>query len=129
MKPYSLIACAALSLTATFSDAEQAGVQERGYSGNPVINGWYADPQMRIYNGKYWIFPTYSAKYGQQTFLDVFSSDDLETWTRHKRILDTLPSNGCAVPCGHPTQSKKTANTTFSSPATTHTPSTKRTAI
>ncbi len=88
MRPYSLIACAALSLTATFSDAEQADVQERGYSGNPVINGWYADPQMRIYKGKYWIFPTYSAKYEQQTFLDAFSSDDLETWTHHKRVLD-----------------------------------------
>lgn len=88
MIPYQLSACAALLLAATISNAEQADIRERGYSGNPVINGWYADPQMRIYNGKYWIFPTYSAKYGQQTFLDAFSSDDLETWTRHKRVLD-----------------------------------------
>lgn len=27
---------------------------------NPVIGGWYADPQIRIYNGQYWIYATYS---------------------------------------------------------------------
>ena len=57
-----------------------------GYSGNPVINGCYADPQIRIYNGQYWIFPTGNPFANCQSF-DCFSSKDMVTWTRHKRIL------------------------------------------
>jgi hypothetical protein len=50
-------------------------------TGNPVIEGWYADPEVRVFEQRYWIYPTYSAPYGQQTFLDAFSSSDLATWT------------------------------------------------
>lgn len=80
---------------------------------NPVIEGWYADPEVRIFNGQYWIYPTYSDHYGAprasktltagqkwqraqdiyppflpQTFLDAFSSDDLVHWQRHDFVLD-----------------------------------------
>jgi beta-xylosidase len=58
-------------------------------SGNPVFPGWYADPEGVVFNKQYWIFPTYSAPYDQQVFLDAFSSPDLVRWTRHPRILDT----------------------------------------
>ena len=58
-------------------------------SGNPILPGWYADPEARVFEGQYWIYPTYSAPYNQQTFLDAFSSRDLVTWTKHARILDT----------------------------------------
>src|SRR5215213_9624172 len=58
-------------------------------SGNPVFPGWYADPEGAIFNKQYWIYPTYSAPYNQQVFLDAFSSKDLVNWTRHKRIVDT----------------------------------------
>jgi beta-xylosidase len=58
-------------------------------SGNPVLPGWYADPEARVLEGRYWIFPTFSAPYDQQTFLDAFSSRDLVTWTKHPRVLDT----------------------------------------
>lgn len=56
-------------------------------SGNPVFPGWYADPEARIFEGKYWIYPTYSAKYEEQLFLDAFYSDDLVNWTKVDRIL------------------------------------------
>lgn len=59
----------------------------RDYSGNPTIDGWYADPQARIYDGKYWIFPTGSQSFKGQLAFDCFSSDDLQTWTKHKLIL------------------------------------------
>ncbi|WNG24631.1 family 43 glycosylhydrolase [Cystobacter fuscus] len=59
-----------------------------GTSGNPFVSGWYADPDMKIYNGVYWVFPTYSAPYEQQTYLDAFSSTDLIHWTKHSRVLD-----------------------------------------
>ena len=58
-------------------------------AGNPIFPGWYADPEGVIYGNEYWIYPTYSAPYEQQVFLDAFSSPDLITWTRHSRILDT----------------------------------------
>lgn len=58
-------------------------------SGNPIDTGWYADPEGVIFGKEYWIFPTYSAKYRQQVFLDAFSSKDLVKWTKHKRIIDT----------------------------------------
>ena len=58
-------------------------------SGNPILPGWYADPEAHVFAGEYWIFPTYSAPYDQQTFLDAFSSKDLITWVKHPRVLDT----------------------------------------
>ncbi|MBT1706077.1 glycoside hydrolase family 43 protein [Fulvivirgaceae bacterium PWU20] len=58
-------------------------------SGNPVFQGWYADPEGIIFDKTYWIYPTYSAKYDNQVFFDAFSSEDLITWKKHERILDT----------------------------------------
>lgn len=55
---------------------------------NPIIPGWYADPEIRRFEGEYWIFPTFSAPYNDQLFFDAFSSPDLVTWTKHPRILD-----------------------------------------
>ncbi|HTM26947.1 MAG TPA: glycoside hydrolase family 43 protein [Vicinamibacterales bacterium] len=57
-------------------------------SGNPVIPGWYADPEAHVFQHEYWIYPTYSAPYDQQTFMDAFSSPDLVTWKKHPRVLD-----------------------------------------
>ena len=39
-------------------------------AGNPIFDGWYADPQIRLYGDTYWIFPTYSHGYNDQLFLD-----------------------------------------------------------
>jgi len=58
-------------------------------AGNPVFPGWYADPEGVIFDNQYWIYPTYSAPYEQQVFLDAFSSKDLVNWTKHPHILDT----------------------------------------
>jgi beta-xylosidase len=59
------------------------------HSGNPVFKGWYADPEGVIAEKEYWIFPTYSAPYEKQVFLDAFSSRDLTEWKKHERIIDT----------------------------------------
>lgn len=58
-------------------------------SGNPVFPGWYADPEGIIFNKTYWIYPTFSAPYNQQVFMDAFSSKDLVNWQKHERIIDT----------------------------------------
>ena len=59
-------------------------------SGNPVFNGWYADPEARIFNGQYWIYPTRSEQtYEEQMGLDAFYSDDLVTWHKAESVLDS----------------------------------------
>ena len=58
-------------------------------SKNPIVDGWYADPEGIVFGNKYWVFPTFSAKYEDQVFLDAFSSKDLVHWEKHNRVLDT----------------------------------------
>ena len=58
-------------------------------AGNPIISGWYADPEGTVMDKRYWVFPTYSAPYNQQVFMDAFSSTDLVNWKKHERIIDT----------------------------------------
>ena len=58
-------------------------------SGNPVFEGWYADPEGIVFGDNYWIYPTYSAPYDKQVFMDAFSSPDLVNWTKHQQIIDT----------------------------------------
>jgi len=82
----SLHILALLATTVTAGSFHVEGQTAR--SGNPILAGWYADPEAHIFENEYWIYPTYSAPYGEQTFLDAFSSGDLMTWTKHGRVLD-----------------------------------------
>ncbi|HLP39726.1 glycoside hydrolase family 43 protein [Lacibacter sp.] len=66
-----------------------ANVTAQLRSGNPILKGWYADPEAAIFGNNYWIYPTYSAKYKEQVFFDAFSSSNLVSWQKHSRILDT----------------------------------------
>ncbi|HLO79931.1 MAG TPA: glycoside hydrolase family 43 protein [Chitinophagaceae bacterium] len=70
-------------------DTVQSQAKPADYSGNPLFPGWYADPEAIIFGKQYWIYPTFSAKYEKQVFLDAFSSTDLVTWKKHERIIDT----------------------------------------
>ncbi|HEY0009058.1 MAG TPA: glycoside hydrolase family 43 protein [Tepidisphaeraceae bacterium] len=55
---------------------------------NPVIPGWYADPELRLHDGRFYLFPTYSDEFAKQTFFDAFVSDDLVNWTKMDRVLE-----------------------------------------
>ena len=57
-------------------------------SGNPIIEGWYADPECVIFGDTYYLYPTWSQKFKDQLHFDAFSSKDLVTWTKHERIID-----------------------------------------
>lgn len=59
-------------------------------SGNPIVQGWYADPEATIFGKTYWVYPTYSDKYEKQVFFDAFSSPDLVNWTKHEKVLDSV---------------------------------------
>ena len=58
-------------------------------SGNPILKGWYADPEAAIFKKQYWLYPTWSDKYNKQVFFNAFSSPDLIHWKKHEHILDT----------------------------------------
>ena len=67
-----------------------AVAQQKKTSGNPIFPGWYADPDAAVFGSDYWIYPTFSAVYEKQTFLDAFSSKDLVNWKKHDKVLDTV---------------------------------------
>jgi beta-xylosidase len=87
-----------LLLLITFSGFAQSSVKKnttkpvspkKATSGNPLFDGWYADPEVVTFGNTYWIYPTFSAPYNQQVHMDAFSSPDLVHWTKHERIVDT----------------------------------------
>lgn len=84
----ALAITAICSIAGCRSAAHTAMPSPRERSGNPILPGWYADPEGALIDGRYWIFPTTSARYDQQTYLDAFSSADLVRWTKHARILE-----------------------------------------
>ncbi len=55
---------------------------------NPLFPGWYADPELHFFEGRFWIYPTTSRPYHEQTFFEAWSSSDLDNWTNEGRILD-----------------------------------------
>ncbi|RYF71799.1 MAG: arabinan endo-1,5-alpha-L-arabinosidase, partial [Cytophagaceae bacterium] len=77
------------SLLLSFCATAFAQTSAKTTAGNPVFPGWYADPEVAIFGKQYWIYPTFSAPYNKQVFMDAFSSTDLVTWTKHPHIVDT----------------------------------------
>ena len=61
--------------------------QRQAECNNPVFTGWYADPEGAVFEGRYWVFPTFSDLYEKQTHFDAFSSKNLKTWKKHERVL------------------------------------------
>ena len=54
---------------------------------NPLWPGWYADPELHFFAGRFYIYPTYSAPYEKQTFFEAWSSLDLTNWHNEGVIL------------------------------------------
>ncbi len=77
------------------------------------LGGWYADPELHDFDGRWWLYattseapadatppvlsaaqvrlrqgPTVRPAYLGQTYMDAFSSPDLVNWTRHPRVID-----------------------------------------
>lgn len=61
---------------------------------NPVLPGMYADPDLDVFDGKFWIYPTTDGVAGWGgTQFHAFSSEDMETWTDEGVILDNKDKN------------------------------------
>ncbi|WP_367380441.1 glycoside hydrolase family 43 protein [Stenotrophomonas cyclobalanopsidis] len=78
---WMMVACMAAALATGAQAAPPAT------SGNPILKGWYADPEAAVFANRYWIFPTTSADYDAQITFDAFSSPDLVHWTKHADVL------------------------------------------
>ena len=80
---------------------------------NPIVSGWYADPEARFYEGRYWIYVTQSfSAYEDQMNLDAFSSEDLVHWEKHPNIIDMSGYPYIHQAVWAPPSSKRAANTT-----------------
>lgn len=56
---------------------------------NPIIKGYYADPDIAAFGGRYYIYPTTDGgTEWNSTYFKAFSSDDLRTWRDEGIILD-----------------------------------------
>lgn len=49
-------------------------------AGNPLFDGWFADPEIRAYDDVFWIFATTSVAFKNQKHFDAWSSTDLVHW-------------------------------------------------
>lgn len=55
---------------------------------NPIVEGYYADPEARVYNNIYYIYVTRSfSSFEDQLNLEAFSSLDLKKWEKHEGIV------------------------------------------
>ena len=80
------VAMAAVISLGVFA-AQAAHAAKPVTSGNPILPGWYADPEAAVFGDTYWIYPTTSKPYAEQVAFDAFSSKDLVTWTKHPGVL------------------------------------------
>jgi len=55
---------------------------------NPLDEGQYADPEARVYGGRYYIYVTHSLPYREQQNHTCFVSDDLTHWEKIENIID-----------------------------------------
>lgn len=58
---------------------------------NPVVNGWYADPESRVYGDTVYMYVTNSLPFKEQKNLDLVTTDDLVNSKVYRDILD-MPS-------------------------------------
>jgi hypothetical protein len=75
--------------TTTGGTTASGGAPTIGAIKNPVIKGYWADPQIALFDGKFYIYPTTDgiANWGATVF-HAFSSTDLASWKDEGIILD-----------------------------------------
>ena len=78
---------AALVACGQSKQRQQEAVVDVVASGNPVFEGWYADPEGIIYGDTYWIFPTWSDVYEKQTYFILCAMPSLLCYFLSKFIV------------------------------------------
>lgn len=70
---------------------------------NPVVNGWYADPESRVYDGIVYMYVTNSLPFEEQKNLDLVTTDDLISFKVYRDILDMPTFKGADFAIWAPT--------------------------
>lgn len=70
---------------------------------NPVVDGWYADPESRVYGDTVYMYVTNSLPFDDQKNLDLVTTDDLESFKVYRDILDMSTFNGATRAIWAPT--------------------------
>lgn len=60
----------------------------QGQTPKPAIEGFTADPAIRYFRGRYYLYPTSDKPNWQTTDFSVWSSKDLVSWKKERMILD-----------------------------------------
>lgn len=69
--------------------------------GNPVLDGFYADPNIALFGDTFYIYPTTDGGVGWDSrSFKTFSSKDLVNWTEHDVILDLADVPWSKGKCG-----------------------------
>lgn len=110
MKNLKVLALLMLTVFFSYTQKKTAPREDPQMSGNPIFEGWYADPEAIIFGDEYWVYatlsdiyikgypdsvPVYPSKktksinptYNIQTYMDAFSSKDLVNWTKHSKVI------------------------------------------
>ena len=74
---------------------------------NPVVNGWYADPESRVWGDTVYMYVTKSLPYDEQDNIDLVTTKDLESFEVHKDILDMSTYEGAVSAIWAPTAVEK----------------------
>jgi beta-xylosidase len=61
---------------------------------NPIAEGWYADPESRVYGDSVYIYVTHSLPFEEQKNLSLFYTKDLKSFSHKKDILDMKTFRG-----------------------------------
>ena len=61
---------------------------------NPVVDGWYADPESRVYGDTVYMYVTNSLPFEQQLNIDLVTTKDLEHFETYRSILDMTTFKG-----------------------------------
>ncbi|KAG9603689.1 Arabinanase/levansucrase/invertase, partial [Aureobasidium melanogenum] len=85
------------SLTA--NNADNPSIASRASGGSPVLKGYFADPNIAVFNKTYYIYATTDGfpGWGGQVFY-AWSSPDLVNWTRSEEPFLTLNGTNGNVP-------------------------------
>ena len=70
---------------------------------NPIVNGWYADPESRVFNGKVYMYVTNSLPFVEQQNLDLVTTEDMSNFKVYHDILDMPTFRGARFAIWAPT--------------------------
>ena len=59
---------------------------------NPIISGYYADPDIRYFEGRYYIYPTTDGNKWHGASFKCFLQIILKDWTDHGEIFEFFAS-------------------------------------